>query len=215
MLSVSSDVKKLTKRIDQKHKRQIPFVISRALNSSAFGARADVQKALPRYLDRPNPFTVKAVQVDKSSKKKLISKVGFASKTFGKLPAGTGIPPAEYMKRLIKGGTRKPFNKYIAVPATKRDQNKYGSLKRGQVRRFLDNKAKYFGGLPKGNHSWGFGIWERTGKGGRRSIRKRVIFVDKATYEPIFPLKRIVQASFKKSFPKNFHREFEKAIKPR
>ena len=215
MLSVSSDVKKLTKRIDKQYRRQIPFVTSRALNSSAFDARSTVQKALPKFLDRPSPFTIKGVQVGKSSKKKLIAAVGFASKTFGKLPAGTGIPPAEYMKRLIKGGTRKPFHKYIAIPATKRDQNKYGSLKRGQVRRLLDNKAKYFGGVPKGNENWGFGIWERTGKGGRKSIRKRVIFVDQTKYEKIFPLKRIVTRSFKKTFSKNFQRAFKDAIKPR
>ena len=116
-----------------------------------FDARKTVQKALPKFLDRPSPLTTKAVQVLKSSKKKMISAVGFASKTFGKLPEGTGIPPAEYMARLIKGGTRKPFNKYIAVPATKQDQNKYGSLKRGQVRRLLSNTAKYFAGVPNGN----------------------------------------------------------------
>tara|TARA_Y100001963_G_C6653844_1_gene387045 strand:- start:47 stop:694 length:648 start_codon:yes stop_codon:yes gene_type:complete len=215
LLSVSSDVKKLTKRIDKQYRRQIPFATSVALNSTAFDARADVQEALPKFLDRPSPFTIKGVQVKKSSKKKLISAVGFASKTFGKLPAGTGIPPAEYMKRLIKGGTRNPYNKYIAIPATKRDQNKYGSLKRGQVRRLLSNKAKYFGGVPKGNENWGFGIWERTGKGGRKSIRKRVIFVDQAKYEKKFPFKRLVVQTIKKTFSKNFQKAFKNAIKPR
>ena len=104
---------------------RFPFITSVALNLTMFDARKTVQKALPKFLDRPSPFTTKAVQVQKSSKKKLISAVGFASKTFGKLPAGTGISPAEYMVRLIKGGTWKSFNKYIAVPATKRDLNKY------------------------------------------------------------------------------------------
>ena len=70
-----------------------------------FDACKTVQKALPKFLDRPSPLTTKAVQVQKSSKKKMISAVGFASKTFGKL-LRTGIPPAEYMARLIKGGTR-------------------------------------------------------------------------------------------------------------
>ena len=178
-----------------------------------FDARKTVQKALPKFLDRPSPLTTKAVQVQKSSKKKMISAVGFASKTFGKLPEGTRIPPAEYIARLIKGGTRKPFNKYIAVPATKQDQNKYGSLKRGQVRRLLSNTAKYFAGVPNGNPSWGFGIWERTGKGGRKSIRKRVIFIDQAKYEPIFPLKRLVRDTVKKKFSKNFKSAFLKATK--
>ena len=73
MLSVSSDVKKLSRSLDQKFKRQIPFITSVALNLTMFDACKTVQKALPKFLDRSSPFTTKAVQFQKSSKKKLIS----------------------------------------------------------------------------------------------------------------------------------------------
>ena len=73
MLSVSSDVKKLSRSLNQKFKRQIPFITSVALNLTMFDACKTVQKALPKFLDRSSPFTTKAVQFQKSSKKKLIS----------------------------------------------------------------------------------------------------------------------------------------------
>ena len=73
MLSVSSDVKKLSRSLDQKVKPQIPFITSVALNLTMFDACKTVQKVLPKFLDRSSPFTTKAVQFQKSSKKKLIS----------------------------------------------------------------------------------------------------------------------------------------------
>ena len=73
MLSVSSDVKKLSRSLDKKFKRQIPFITSVALNLTMFDACKTVQKVLPKFLDRSSPFTTKAVQFQKSEKKKLIS----------------------------------------------------------------------------------------------------------------------------------------------
>ena len=72
MLSVSSDVKKLSRSLDQKFKRQIPFITSVALNLTMFDACKTVQKVLPKFLDRSSPFTTKAVQFQ-NPKKKLIS----------------------------------------------------------------------------------------------------------------------------------------------
>ena len=73
MLSVSSDVKKLSRSLNQKFKRQIPVITSVALNLTMFDACKTVQKVLPKFLDRSSPFTTKAVQFQKSEKKKLIS----------------------------------------------------------------------------------------------------------------------------------------------
>ena len=211
MLSVSSDVKKLTKRIDQKYKRQIPFVTSRALNSSAFDARADVQKTLPRYLDRPNPYTIKSVQVGKSSKKKLIAAVGFASKTFGKLPRNAGIPPGEYMKRLIKGGVRqKKTARGIAVPVNAR-VNKFGNLSRNYLTKQVEKPRSFVKDI-KGT----LGVWEQRGRGKNKSLRLLVSFKDRTTYPGgLFPIKTVVGNSFKRTFSKNFSKAFKDAIKPR
>ena len=211
LLSVSSDVKKLTKRIDKQYRRQIPFVTSRALNSSAFDARSAVQKALPKFLDRPNPFTIKGVQVGKSSKKKLIAAVGFASKTFGKLPRNAGTAPAEYMKRLIAGGVRKKkTNRGIPVPVNAR-LNKFGNLSRNYLKNKVEAPRSFIATI-KGTE----GIWETRGRGKNKSLRLLVSFKDRTTYPGgLFPLKTIVKNSVKKTFSRNFQKAFKDAIKPR
>ena len=211
LLSVSSDVKKLTKRIDKQYRRQIPFVTSRALNSSAFDARSAVQKALPKFLDRPNPFTIKGVQVGKSTKKKLIAAVGFASKTFGKLPRNAGTAPAEYMKRLITGGVRKKkTNRGIPVPVNAR-LNKFGNLSRNYLKNKVESPRSFIATI-KGTE----GIWETRGRGKNKSLRLLVSFKDRTTYPGgLFPLKTIVKNSVKKTFSRNFQKAFKDAIKPR
>ena len=211
MLSVSSDVKKLTKRIDDKYRRQIPFVTSRALNSSAFDARSAVQKALPKFLDRPNPFTIKGVQVGKSTKKKLIAAVGFASKTFGKLPRNAGTAPAKYMKRLIAGGVRKKkTNRGIPVPVNAR-LNKFGNLSRNYLKNKVESPRSFIATI-KGTE----GIWETRGRGKNKSLRLLVSFKDRTTYPGgLFPLKTIVKNSVKKTFSRNFQKALKDAIKPR
>ena len=211
LLSVSSDVKKLTKRIDKQYRRQIPFVTSRALNSSAFDARSAVQKALPKFLDRPSPFTIKGVQVGKSTKKKLIAAVGFASKTFGKLPRNAGTAPAEYMKRLIAGGVRKKkTNRGIPVPVNAR-LNKFGNLSRNYLKNKVESPRSFIATI-KGTE----GIWETRGRGKNKSLRLLVSFKDRTTYPGgLFPLKTIVKNSVKKTFSRNFQKAFKDAIKPR
>ena len=83
-ISVKSDVKQLTKSLTRIQRKQIPFATSKALNNVAFDVRRSLQDGLETHLDRPTPYTKRGVQVEKSTKKKLIAEVGFRSKTFGK-----------------------------------------------------------------------------------------------------------------------------------
>ena len=116
---MTADVKKLSREIDQRFKRQIPYVTSRALNAVAFEGMMATRKALPTFLDRPKKYTTQSVQFEKSHKTRLVSKVGFVSKNpkFGR-KSRASIPAAEYMQRLIKGGTRKPYFDKIAIPVS-------------------------------------------------------------------------------------------------
>ena len=209
MLSVSSDVKKLSRSLDQKFKRQIPFITSVALNSTAFDARQAVQKSLPQILDRPSTYTVKSVQVLKSSKRKLVSAVGFASRTFGKLPRNAGIAPAEYIKRLIAGGVRqKKTTRGIPVPVNAR-LNKFGNLSRNYLKNKVEASRSFIATI-KGTE----GLWETRGRGKNKSLRLLVSFKDRTTYpKGIFPFKSIVKKSIKKTFQKNFKTAYSKATK--
>lgn len=214
MLSVTSDVRKLSRQIDQKFKRQIPFVVSRALNSVAFDGMMATRKALPKFLDRPKKYTTSSVQFEKSHKTRLVSKVGFYSKSpkFGK-KSGASIPAAEYMQRLIKGGVRKPFHDKIAIPTRDSDLDKYGNLKRNLAKRLLADKKRFFIGTPKYRPSWGFALWERVN--GNTNIVRRIKYVDRTQYSPQFPFKKVVETEVKRKFNAAFKREFVKAVQPR
>ena len=211
MLSVTSDVRKLSRQIDQQFKRQIPFVVSRALNQTAFDARSSVQTNLPKFLDRPTKFTIKGVQVEPSNKRKLVSAVGFASRKFGKLPENAGTAPAEYMQRLIAGGTRQSKTRRgIAVPVEAK-LNKYGNLSRNYLRNKVASPRAFVATI-KGVE----GVWETQGRGANRRLRLMVAFKDRTTYEGgKFPLKRIVLNTVKRKFEGNFKKEFVKATRKR
>jgi len=137
--SFKSDTSALRGNLKQQ-KRQLPFAISTALNSSAFDIQRHLKSELPKKLDRPTPYTIRGVQVEKATKRTLKAAVGFAGEGFGRLPANAGIPPAEYMSRLIPKGpkvrTARPGTKGIQVPANAR-LNRYGNLPRNYISKVL------------------------------------------------------------------------------
>ena len=213
-ISVKSDVKQLTKSLTRIQRKQIPFATSKALNNVAFDVRKALQDGLETHLDRPTPYTKRGVQVEKSTKKKLIAEVGFRSKTFGK---GQGsVTQAEYMERQIKGGLRMPKGSAIPVPIVKNLKlNKYGALTRNKVNNALGNKNKFFSGKPKGakGKGTGEGIWERYG-GKRNPKIKMIISWNKTTdYQARFPFKNIVTQSVRKNFRKRFDNAIREALK--
>lgn len=55
--------------------RQLPFVISRAINDTAFKVRATEQSELRATLDRPKPWTLRQIRVTKSTKQNLVSTI--------------------------------------------------------------------------------------------------------------------------------------------
>ena len=215
MLSVSADIKKLSREVDQRFKRQIPYVVSRSLNAVAAAGMQATRKALPSFIDRPKRYTKKSVLFEPSHKTRLVSKVGFASRK-PKFPSSKrfdvvgSIPAAEYMQRLIKGGIRKPFNDKIAIPTRKSDLDRFGNLKRNLARTLLGDRRRFFIGTPRYRPSWGFALWERVD--GNTNIVRRIRYVDRTDYSPQFPFRAIVERAVKSKFQHAFRKEFIKAV---
>ena len=99
-IDIRSDVKELTKSLNRIQRKQIPFAISRAINTLAFDVRKTLQDGLDIHMDRPTPYTKSGVQIEKSTKKNLVTEVGFRSNKFRK-GKGTGTTQASYMKKQI------------------------------------------------------------------------------------------------------------------
>ena len=161
-IQLNADIKKFTRELRGIERKQIPFAVSKALNATAFDAQRGLQKALGIYLDRPTKFTINAVRVKKSEKKKdLIAYVGFAGGGGFKPPKMASALPSEYMSRLISGGTRRPKKRAIAVPTSALKLNKHGNIGKTKIKNLLGNSKKYFSGTPKGRGAEVAGIWER------------------------------------------------------
>lgn len=141
--SFSSDLDALKGTL-KKQQRQMPFAISTAINSTAFDVQRHLKAELPKKIHRPTPYTIRSIQVEKSTKKTLSAGVGFAGEGFGKLPANASVPPAEYMARLIPSGptvrTARPGTRGVAVPVNAR-LNMYGNMPRNYISTVLQRGA--------------------------------------------------------------------------
>ena len=211
-ISVKNDIKQLTKDLNKVQSRQIPFAVSSALSTLAFDCRKTLQTILPDYIDKPTPFTTRSIQVKKATKKNLVAEVGFASKTFGRLPKNAGTVPADYMGLQITGGTRQPKKQSIPVPTKHLRTNKFGNIPKGRISKLLADRDKYFSGVPKGMDQSAAGIWQKMGKKRPGKIRMVVAWEPKADYQKRLPFKRVMEKTVKQNFRKRFDHSLRKAL---
>lgn len=186
-ISIKADIKKLTRGLNDIQKKQIPFATSRALNDVA---RQASTKTLRERADKvfeggATSFTKSGFRYEKSNKQNLTAKVF--------------IDPAraEYMKFQIAGGTRFPKNRALMIPTTHTRLNKFGNITRGTFNRLINDRAKYFSGIPKGMQgAANEGIWERYGrqtKRGGQKIRMVAKYRKRGQYQPLFPYAETIE----------------------
>ena len=209
-IQLKADTKLLTKHLNFIQRQQVPFATSNALNAVAFDARTAIQTALPKKLDRPTKGLVKSVIVEKSKKKHLIARVGFAGNGLGKSPWPE--TPAVIMARIIAGGTRKPKGKAILVPIAKNIKtNAYGNLPRKKIATLLGKPKRYFSGKPKGRDA---GVYERINKKGQPGKLKMLASWEQSTVYQAggFPLSSIVSKTVSRKYKARFNAALSKAL---
>lgn len=195
-LDIKSELPKAIRWTDQMTK-QLPFAISKALNSVGFDARTALKGASRTYLDKPTPFIQNAWRVDKSDKRNLVVTV---------FPEAKREP---YLRTNITGGARglKPFEAKLAslakgtlpsnsrlVPTANVKTNAYGNVGLATLRR-LGSKVStqytnnsIFIGQPKGG-ARPPGVYQRY----NHNLRLKPLFLatPRATYQPRFPINEI------------------------
>lgn len=181
-IDIQSNIKEITKNLSRYQKEQIPFAASQTLNQLATRLSFDVlpKKTTEVFEGGAVPFTQKGFRYKRSNKRNLIATVF--------------IDPAraKYMQFMVEGGTRFPNKRAILVATSNSKVNKYGNIPRGTVQDMIQNKTKFFNGVPKGKQGSQYeGIWERygrkTGKNAGQRIRMVARYEDKAQYKPLFP----------------------------
>ena len=195
-INISTNISSVTKALNAFGKNQIPFAASRALNDVAFHMS---RKVMPKESDDTfkggaTAFTRRGFKYKKSNKRNLTAEV-FIDRLQEK-----------YLKFQISGGNRFPEKRSIIVPTSNTRLNRYGNITRATYSRMINDKKKFFKGIPKGRTGKSNeGIWERYGN--RNNIRMVARYVDKAEYEPLFPYSKIgerVVFSRNKGFAERF-----------
>jgi hypothetical protein len=221
---------KLQRKLDDLGKSQIPFAAKMALQDTAFEVRAEEQREMARVLDRPMPYVVQSVVVNKSELSK------------SNLSVAVGIPPEmkgaiESIAPQVFGGERRvkkselqlrrlgalPTDKFIAASQSA-FTDAYGNIPRsvmkdilsdlqahpdfiGPRRRKTGSKSRYFvmmqGTTP-------VGIAERYDN---RNARQVLAFVSRPSYQAKrFDFYSVANAVIYRAWKVNFRRRFREAM---
>ena len=208
-VDIQTNIKEVTKHLTLVQKKQIPFAAAQALNDTVFGLKkAMSSKADKTFEGGATSFTKRGFQVQKADKRDLVAELFIEKRR------------AEYMKKEIEGGIRKPNKNAITIANDKNYQGaltKAGNIRPTTINRYKNQSDKYFFGKPKGIASAKEGIWERYGRAATGStsgakIRQVALFTKIGLYKPLFPFytfgERVVTS------PKSgFKRKFEKRLR--
>lgn len=161
--------------------KQLPFVLSRALNATAIGARDQVKANLPKKFNLRNSWTRGGIQARMSTKAHLMAQV---------------VAPG-YMAIQETGGVRTPNrSKLLAAPA----QPTSGVVPKGSRPRALMLSGEGFR-IPLKNGR--VGLFKRTGRS-RKAIQLMYVLAPEQKYEERFGFEEDVTAYVKTRFGANF-----------
>lgn len=192
MISVTSDLKHLERRLTNIEKKQLPFATARALTNTAKLVQQDEIKQLEKDIDRPTPFTKRAFYVRSAKKKHLVATVGIKE------------IQANYLGLQIQGGTQRPKGKALVQPANIR-LNKYGNLTKGKIKKLLA-KTNVFSANINGTA----GIWQRDKKG---RLKLLIRYKERQQHTKRFQFYETGLKSARRNFFSEFKKSFDAAIK--
>ena len=173
-IRVSSNINKARSEL-KRVKSQVPFAMSRTLNTLAFNSKGEVDKQIKERLDRPTRFTQRSIEVIKSSKRKLTSTVKVRDRQkqssilnhlfTGGIRRGKGLEG-----RLVSMGVL-PRGKYI-VPGKVAPLDSFGNIKKSFIKKLVNGLQNIR--LSKGNESTlPPGVWMRKFDRATKKRRKK------------------------------------------
>ena len=187
------DAKAFEKKLTNFEKTQMPFAAAKALTDTAKDVQQELSEQLPRWIDRPTPFTQRAFGVVRATKNRLQSEVFVKA------------IQEQYLKYAIEGGTRTPKG----TPGGSMKLNKYGnvpSLRGNKKLKALLSKPNVFRSTIKGID----GIWQRN-RGGLKLLFN--LNPKPINYEKRFPFERIAYRTAAARLHINLKRTLDHAIK--
>lgn len=166
-ISIKTNADQLSKAIDDKFKKQIPFATAVAINATARQVQNAERENMVNVLDRPRPFTLSGVTVKKTASK--------ASQT-----AVIDVKPitASYLEPYEIGGLNKLNSRALLKPVDIQ-LDEYGNLPKRTLAKLKARKDIFIGEV-KGVK----GVWQkpyRRPKNQKRGQSRRKGKIDKLT----------------------------------
>jgi hypothetical protein len=186
-----ADFRPMTRALDDLGKKQIPFAAARALNDTAQAAQIRVKRELPSIFDRPTPFTLNAIGIERASKSKLQARVFVKDKQ------------AAYLEVQETGGTKTPKKRAFLLPRGLR-RNQYGNMPKGAVASARAKPTTFsgtVGGVP--------GLYQRMKNGAAKLL---AFYATRASYKPRFGFKQRTLKTAKAVWPSAFRQSLAKAL---
>lgn len=191
MITIKVDTSDATRWLNNLQRKQIPFAASVALNRTA----QDVQRGLVSGMsifDRPKPFTLRGVYVDRSTKTNLTATIGLKTRD-------KGGPVNEYLAANIAGGGRVDKRSEILLrnagilppgmqtrPGPDARLDAYGNMSRGQIVQII-SYFKAFGSVATSGRGRAGGTKSARLNASARKTRTRAMF---ATQTGVYERKR-------------------------
>lgn len=193
-ISVNVELERVVKSLQGFQRDQLPFAMAKTLTDTAREVKDKLTEALPRQLDKPTPFTMRAF--------------GFTPATKQSLEATVFIRPDQfkYLQFQIDGGVRRSQKRAIVIPKDVA-LNEFGNMPRREIKKMLAKKAVFSGtvdGVP--------GIYMRKKFGHGVGLKLLAAYADQVKYRKRFPFYEIARNTIPKSFEKNFKLAYENAL---
>ena len=222
---IRSNVKDVSRWLDDAQKKQIPFATVYAMTLTARDVHTAEISVMSRVFDRPTPYTLNALRVIPATKQTYVASVAF--KEFG------GTPAKRFLNPEVHGGprSRKAHERRLAplmggyqfaVPARGTDRDAYGNMKGGEYRKIISQLK--VSGDPTANASKsgrskrarknnayfvkGRIVYHRTGAG----IKPALVFVSAPRYRKRFPFYETAAHVVADKFKVNFEVAFQRTM---
>lgn len=193
MISVESNINQVRNQLNKIQRQQLPYAAAVALTRTA----QDIQRAeaaqLPRKLDNPTPFTMRAFAIKTASKRNLQAEVFIKT------------AQAEYLQWAISGGRRQAARRGTGVPVGAR-LNKHGNIP-GRRKGLVKGK-KQFAGTINGVS----GVWQRSGGKRNPGVQLMVAFERSVQYDKRFPFRQIAEGVARSRFSQHLAASVAKAL---
>ena len=206
MFNIKGDLKPLTRSLTNIQKKQIPFAVSRAINDTLF----DIQKAekvqMPKKLDNPTPYTLKAFKINKAKKKLLVGDIHVLPQKY------------KYLKFAIEGGSQ---TGNVPVPYTRTGNiklNRYGNIvgrRNGLIRKksqFI-GKVKGISGVWERGHISKKGSFTTAGKSPSTNVKLLIGFEPVVNYKKKFPFHKIADGVARRKFIRHMQKSLKLALR--